>query len=313
MLLDDSAELFHPSEVELGETVQTIFDQVKTVDPARVVFDSLSELRLLAGTSLRYRRQMMTLKRFFSGRQCTVLLLDDRSATDQELQLQSIADGVVKLEQLHPEYGAERRRLKVVKYRAKTYRGGYHDFAIRRGGLDVFERLVAAEHELSNGPSSRVLSTGIAAIDSLLGGGIASASSTLVSGPSGCGKSSLAAQIVVSAAEQGVPGAMFVFDESPHLLLMRASGMGIDLAKHVESGLVSLRSVDPAELSSTVRGASFPSLSTTSLHAVVCVRSLSSSWPYEVGPCYCCRDRLRTRTPFGPGIRSIASGVTIGW
>jgi circadian clock protein KaiC len=241
--------LFHPSEIELVESVQRILAEVEAVDPQRVVFDSLSELRLIAGSSLRYRRQVLTLKRFFSGRQCTVLFLDDLTSTERDLQLQSIADGVVKLEQLHPEYGAERRRLKVIKYRGKDYHGGYHDFAIRRGGIDVFERLVALEYPNGNERAQRPLSTGISAIDVLMGGGIERASSTLISGASGCGKSSLATQIVASAAAQGIAGAIFVFDENPHLLLTRASGMGIDLARHLESGMVSLRSVDPAELS----------------------------------------------------------------
>jgi circadian clock protein KaiC len=192
---------------------------------------------------------VLTLKRFFSGRQCTVLFLDDLTAADQDLQLQSIADGVVKLEQLHPEYGAERRRLKIIKYRGKEYHGGYHDFAIRRGGIDVFERLVALEHSNGSEATQRALSTGIPAIDALMGGGIERGSSTLISGASGCGKSSLAMQIVASAAKEGIPGSIFVFDESPRLLLTRALGMGIDLGRHLESGMVTLRSIDPAELS----------------------------------------------------------------
>jgi len=241
--------LFHPSEVELVETVQKILAEVEAFDPRRVVFDSLSELRLLAGSSLRYRRQVLNLKRFFAARECTVLFLDDLSSREEDLQLQSIADGVLRLEQLHPEYGAERRRLKIVKYRGKQYRGGYHDFSIRGGGLDVFERIASAGYVDGNGKTNQVLSTGIDTIDSLLGGGIARGSSTLLSGPSGCGKSSLAAQIVAAAAQRGIPGSMFLFDENPHLLLARAAGMGIDLKKHLDSGVVSLLSVDPAELS----------------------------------------------------------------
>ena len=246
---DHQYTLFHPSEVELGETIRVILGEVEATNPARVVFDALSELRLLAGSPLRYRRQLLVLKRFFASRECTVLFLDDRPLNDPDAQLQGIADGVLNLEQLHPQYGAERRRLKIVKYRGKEYRGGYHDFAIRRGGLDVFERFLDGENGDGNGIPFQALSTGIPGIDSLLGGGIARGSSTLISGASGCGKSSFAAQVVVSAAERGIPGAMFVFDESPHLLMARASGMGIDLRKHVDAGIVSLRSVDPAELS----------------------------------------------------------------
>ena len=138
--------MFHPSEVELASTTQLILADVERLKPARVVFDSLSELRLLAGTALRYRRQILALKQFFATRDCTVVLLDDMTATDHDLQMQSIAHGVVRLEQLQPDYGAERRRLRVVKYRGVKFRGGYHDYVIHPGGLQVFPRLVAAEH-----------------------------------------------------------------------------------------------------------------------------------------------------------------------
>src|SRR5262249_19256822 len=159
-----------PSEIELGETIRAILAEVESRRPARAVFDSLSELRLLAGNPLRYRRQILALKQFFAGRHCTVLLLDDMTSTDHDLQLQSIAHGVVLLEQLNPDYGAERRRLRVEKYRGVKYRGGYHDYVIRRGGLQVFPRLVASEHRAP--PSMEKLPSGISELDSLLGGGI---------------------------------------------------------------------------------------------------------------------------------------------
>ena len=244
---DDQYTMFHPSEVELSETTKAILTDVERVKPARVVFDSLSELRLLAGNPLRYRRQILALKQFFAGRSCTVLLLDDLTGTHHDLQVQSIAHGVVRLEQLNPEYGAERRRLIVVKYRGVGFRGGFHDYIIRRGGLDVFPRIVAGEHRLA--PVAEKLASGIAELDTLLGGGLEHGTSTLIVGAAGSGKSSLAAQFVASAAEKGQNAAMFIFDESLNTLLTRTAGLGIDLRKHVEVGRVTIKQVDPAELS----------------------------------------------------------------
>ena len=244
---DQQYTMFHPSEVELSETVQAVLDEVDSVRPARLVFDSLSELRLLAANPLRYRRQVLALKTFFSERDCTVLLLDDRSYDDRELQVQTIAHGVITLEQRHPEYGVERRRLRIMKYRGVKFHGGYHDLVIRRGGLDVFPRLVAAEHR---GRSSReLLKSGIGELDALLGGGIERGTSTLIGGAPGTGKSSLAAQFAVAAAERGEGAALFIFDESADTLVARMEGLGIGLRRHVESGRVQLQEVDPAELS----------------------------------------------------------------
>jgi circadian clock protein KaiC len=244
---DDQYTVFHPSEIELTETTKLVLQDVERIKPSRVVFDSLSELRLLAANPLRYRRQILALKQFFSGRNCTVLLLDDLTATDRDLQVQSIAHGVIALEQLVPEYGAERRRLRVVKFRGKVFKGGYHDYSLRTGGLEVFPRLVAAEHrkELSR----ERMSGGIAELDTLLGGGLERGTSTLVVGAPGTGKSSLAAQFVAAAAARGQKGAMFIFDESVDTLLSRTEGIGIDLGKHVESGMVTVTAIDPAELS----------------------------------------------------------------
>jgi circadian clock protein KaiC len=244
---EDQYTMFHPSEVELSETTKTLLQDVERIKPARLVFDSLSELRLLAGSALRYRRQILALKQFFGGRNCTVLLLDDLTSTDRDLQVQSIAHGVVRLEQMYPEYGAERRRLIVLKYRGTSFRGGYHDFVIKRGGLQIFPRLIASEHR--QGVLHERLGTGIAELDLLLGGGIELGTSTLIVGGAGTGKSSLAAQFVATAAADGRRGAFFIFDESLNTLLTRTDGLGIDLRRHVESGRVTFQQIDPAELS----------------------------------------------------------------
>ena len=244
---DSQYTIFHPSEVELTETTKQVLAEVERIKPHRVVFDSLSELRLLAQNPLRYRRQILALKQFFIGRQCTVLLLDDKTSEVGDLQLQSIAHGVISLEQLSPQFGAERRRLRIVKLRGSRYRGGYHDFTIVRGGLGVFPRLVAAEHH-SAFPREHVKS-GLSALDTLLGGGLDRGTSTLLMGPAGSGKSSLALQYAIAAARRGERSALFIFDESLGTLLARASGLGFDLETHLNSGLVTVRQVDPAELS----------------------------------------------------------------
>jgi circadian clock protein KaiC len=238
--------MFYPSEVEMNEMTKAILEKVEQTRPTRVVVDSLSELRLLAENTLRYRRQILALKQYFAGRQCTIVFLDDLTEPSYDLQIQSIAHGVISLEHLSPEYGSERRRLRVVKYRGAQFRGGYHDYAIRRGGLDVFPRLIAAEHRR---PGKRLrISSGIAELDALLGGGIEQGTSALIAGPPGTGKSSLAAQFVVAAAENGQHSTMFIFDENIHTLVTRTASLGIDLQKHVDAGLVTLQQVDPAEL-----------------------------------------------------------------
>ena len=244
---DDQYTVFHPSEVELTETTKQILQDVETLKPSRVVFDSLSELRLLAGNPLRYRRQILALKQFFAGRKCTVMLLDDLTATDRDLQVQSISHGVLTLEQLVPQYGSDRRRLRVVKFRGKVFRGGYHDYAIRTGGLEVFPRVVAAEHR-GKSPNER-LSGGIPELDTLLGGGLERGTSTLLVGAPGTGKSSLAAQFVSAAASRGQKSAMFIFDEASKTLEARTAGLGIKFAEYVDAGLIKVKSIDPAELS----------------------------------------------------------------
>jgi len=238
--------MFHPSELELASTTQLILEDVERIKPTRVVFDSLSELRLLAGTALHYRRQILALKQYFATRDCTVILLDDMTASDHDLQMQSIAHGVVSLEQLNPDYGSERRRLRIVKYRGVKFRGGYHDYVIDRGGLQVFPRLVAAEHRQAR--TRRKLKSDITELDALLGGGIEEGTSTLIIGAAGTGKSTIAAKFASAAADRGERAALFVFDESPSTLLSRCDELNIGIRPHVDSGLITLQQVDPAEL-----------------------------------------------------------------
>jgi len=247
--LDSEAQvtMYSQSEVELAAMIEKILEAVSNVNPQRVVFDSLSELRLLAQSSLRYRRQILALKSFFAGRQCTVLLLDDHTSEASDLQLQSIAHGVISLEQNAPLYGAARRRLRVVKLRGSDFRGGYHDFSIKKGGLVVYPRLVAAEHSkpFTRGP----IKSGIRALDDLLGGGPERGTSTLVMGPAGTGKSTLAIQYAVAAAERGDHASIFAFDESLQTLEARTKALGIKFTEGHKAGQISLRQVDPAELS----------------------------------------------------------------
>ncbi len=244
---EEQYTIFHPSEVELHQTTQVILSEVERIRPSRVVFDSLAEIRLVAGSALHYRRQIMALKRYFAGRCCTVLLLDDLTATERDFQLQSIAHAVLSMDQLNPEYGSERRRMRVIKYRGTGFRGGYHDYTIRRGGLDVFPRLVAAEHRKA--VVGHRVPTGVPKLDTLLGGGIEQGTSTLIVGPPGTGKSSLAAKFVAAATESGRHAAMFIFDEGIHTLLDRSASLGADLRKQVDAGRLTIQPVDPAELS----------------------------------------------------------------
>ena len=244
---DEQYTMFHPSEIELSETTQRILEDVQALSPRRIVFDSLSELRLLSGGSLRYRRQILALKQFFSGRQCTVLLLDDMATTHRDQQVQSIAHAVLRLEQTHSDYGAVRRRLVVVKFRGKDFRGGYHDYRIVRGGLQVFPRLVAAEHV--NPVKQDKLPSGIESLDRLMGGGLERGTSTLFVGAPGTGKSTVAVQFAIAAAERGETSAVFLFDESINTLRTRCASMGMDIERWIEAGRVHLRQVDPGEMS----------------------------------------------------------------
>lgn len=245
LLKESQNTLFHPSEVELNRTTKRLLDEVEKIKPHRMVIDSLSELQLLSETALRYRRQMLGLKQYFSGRNITVLLLDDRTR-EPDLQIQSIAHGVLGLEKIPLDYGVERRRLKVVKMRGLKFRGGYHDFVIERGGLSVFPRLVAAEHhvEFKRG----AVSSGLPPLDSLLGGGLDRGTSSLFMGPAGSGKSTLAMKFANALAEAGEKSLVFSFDESVGTLIARAGEIGMDLRRHLESKTIQVQQVDPAEL-----------------------------------------------------------------
>jgi circadian clock protein KaiC len=239
--------LLYSSDLELGETTTKIFEVAEREKPDRLVLDSLSEIRLLAQSSLRYRRQVLTIKHYFARLGTTVLLLDDLTSEAYDKTVHSLAHGVIRLEEVTPSYGAERRRLRVVKYRGQKYRGGYHDFTISTGGLKVFPRLIAAEHRMR--ASRHQLSSGIAAFDALLGGGVDSGSSTLILGPAGTGKSLIAVTFAMAAIARGETAAIFVFDEELGLLLDRMKGLNIDLEGPRARGDLLIEQIDAAELS----------------------------------------------------------------
>jgi circadian clock protein KaiC len=248
-LLDEKQQqsLLYSSDLELGETTQRIFDAVERVKPSRVIIDSLSEIRLLAQSSLRYRRQILALKHYFAQRDATVMLLDDMTADVDDKTVHSLAHGVVRMEELVPDFGAERRRLRIMKYRGQRFRGGYHDFTIQTGGVQVFPRLVAAEYRKQ--VISSVQTSGIAELDKLLGGGIESGSSTLIIGPAGTGKSLIAMTMAVAAVKRGERAALLIFDEELGLLLTRYKGMGINLEAMRDDGRLFIEQVDAAEVS----------------------------------------------------------------
>lgn len=248
-LLDSEQQqsLLYSSDLELGETTKQIFEAVDRVKPHRVVLDSLSEIRLLAQSSLRYRRQILAIKHYFSKFDTTVMLLDDLTADVADKTVHSVAHAVFRLEELAPAYGAERRRVRVIKYRGTKFRGGYHDATITKGGLNVFPRLVASEHRTNLKRIS--FSSGITGFDQLLGGGVETGSSTLVLGPSGTGKSLIAIVFAVAAVTRGEKAALFVFDEELGLLFARMKGVGIDLEALRDAGSLTIEQVDAAELS----------------------------------------------------------------
>lgn len=244
---EQNQTLLYSSDLELGEATRQIFEVVERVRPSRVVIDSLSEIRLLAQSSLRYRRQILAIKHYFARYEATVVLLDDLTTEAHDKTVHSVAHGVIRLDELTPNYGAERRRLKVMKYRGQKYRGGFHDFIITQGGLNVFPRLVAAEHRQRYTPLQS--SSGIQELDALLGGGVDSGSSTLILGPAGTGKSLMAIVLAVQAVARGERAALFIFDEEQGLLVERMRNMGIDLASLQDSGNLLIEQVDAAELS----------------------------------------------------------------
>ncbi len=245
---DADTTFFSPSEVELNRTTRILLDQIEAVNPARVVFDSLSEVRLMSETALRYRRQILHLKQFFAGRNCTVILLDDNSASGEvDDQVESLAHGVVVLTKTSPDYGVSRRQIVIKKIRGVRFREGNHDLLMVTGGLVVFPRLIAAEHHREFPRES--VPSGIDGLDRLLGGGIDRGTSTIFMGPAGTGKSSLAMRFALSAAERGEHVLFFAFDETTQTLLSRAEKLGFDVGPHLASGLIKVQQIDPAEVS----------------------------------------------------------------
>jgi circadian clock protein KaiC len=242
----DTYTLYHPAEIELGEMMQNVLEMTERTQPARVVFDSLSEIRLLARDSLRYRRQVLAIKEFFSGRACTVLLLDDKTSGDHDLQLQSISHGVIELEQQTSDFGRSRRRVRVVKLRGVAAVDGYHDFRINAGGLEVYPQLVPPHG--ARGPAGAPVASGIAALDAILGGGLTWGTCTLFIGPAGVGKSTLASQYVAATIPQG-GAAIYLFDERIETFLRRCDALGMDMSGHLSSGAVTIEQVEPGELS----------------------------------------------------------------
>jgi circadian clock protein KaiC len=244
---EQQQSLLYSSDLELGETTKMIFEAFERLKPSRVVLDSLSEIRLLAQSSLRYRRQILALKHFFARTGATVLLIDDMTSDSLDKTVHSVVHGVIHLEQLAPSYGSERRRLRITKYRGQAYRGGYHDFIIKTGGVAVFPRLRAVEHRTKF--ERTTIKSGIAELDALLGGGIDRGSSTLLLGPAGTGKSLFALQFVVSAVKRGERAALFIFDEELGLLFERTKALGFDLEDYQRDGLIHIEQLDAAELS----------------------------------------------------------------
>ncbi len=239
--------MFNPSEVELGEATQRILEAIERVRPQRVAIDSLAEIRLLAGSTLRFRRQVLALKHFFNGRGITVLLLDEGPSNEAELHVHTIVHGAIVLEHMRTEYGGDRRRLRVTKFRGRRYVGGFHDYVIETGGVRVFPRLVAAQHRRDG--TNEPMPSGLPSLDALLGGGLDRGTSTLLVGAAGTGKSSLAGHFVVNAAARGERAVRFLFDESIRTMLTRARGLGSTLERYIADGGVTVQSVDPAELS----------------------------------------------------------------
>ncbi len=244
---DQQYTVFHPSEVELATTVQKLTGLIEIEKPARLVIDSLSELRLLAADTMRYRRQLLALKQFFAGRDTTVLLLDDRSAEGSDMQLQSIAHGVLRLNKVPRSYGVTRRQVEILKLRGSSFREGFHDYTIETGGVRIYPRLIANEHNGSF-PEDRVKS-GIASLDDMFGGGILRGSATLVVGPTGVGKSTLAMQFACAASERGDRAIIYAFDEVLRTAQERAESLGLPVRQRIAEGSLAMSQIDPAELS----------------------------------------------------------------
>ena len=238
---------FRPSEVDLERTTKVMLAEIERANPSRVVFDSLSEMRLLSETSLRYRRQILAFKRFFNERNATVLFLDDCTAEKHDLQIESMAHGVISLHRYTSEYGAVRRQVIIEKIRGAKFREGRHDLILDTGGMVVFPRLMAAEHHAAF--ERKPFPLGIPEIDTMLGGGLDRGTSSMFMGAPGTGKSTLAMKYAHTAAERGEKCQIFVFDETVGILLDRARRLGMDLEPHVAAGRIKVRQIDPAEIS----------------------------------------------------------------
>jgi circadian clock protein KaiC len=245
-----AVSVFHPADTELSDIMKIVRAETERVNPACVVFDGLSELRLLAGDALRCRRQLLSLKEFFAERYVTVLLLDDRSASFGDLQPESLVGGNIKLERHMPIYGRARRRLFVTKVRGAHFREGYHDYEIHTGGVLVHPRLVAGEHQ--GDFDSELYKSGVANLDEMLNGGLAAGSTTLLLGPAGAGKSTISVQFVVNALERGKKAAIYVFDEVKHILIERSEKLCFSkpggFRSYEREGRLHAQQVDPAEM-----------------------------------------------------------------
>jgi circadian clock protein KaiC len=240
--------VFQPSDVELGETTQTILTQIEAVRPTVLVFDGLSEVRLLARDALRYRRQMLALKQYCTEHGITALALDDRASAIQDLQPESLVSGNISMEQSSPDYGVTRRRLRVTKYRGSAFEAGYHDYAVEHGGIVVYPRLVAREHVRPT--QIEHASSGVGGLDEMLHGGLDRGTTALIMGPAGVGKSTVALQYVGAGLERGEKSVVYTFDETLETLFTRSDKLcKVGLRRYVESGLLSVQQVDPAELS----------------------------------------------------------------
>lgn len=244
---DEMYTVFHPAELELQETMSAVLEAIERSKPSLVVLDSLSEMRLLARDPLRFRRQILALKHFFSGRASTVLLLDDKTAAEGDLQLHSLAHGVILLEHVALEYGAERRRLQVTKLRGLRFLGGYHDFRIRTGGVVVYPRVAPGPNP--GNPEVRLLASGSAPLDHLLGGGVQEGSSMLIIGPAGTGKSVLSTQYACAATARGERVRFYLFDERLNSFLLRSEGIGMELDEPLHDGRLTLHQIEPTEMS----------------------------------------------------------------
>ncbi len=244
---EEQLTMLQASEVELGETTRKVLEAIEQTNPSRLVFDSLSEFRLLAQNPLRHRRQVLALKQVLTVRGCTVIMIDDRTGELVDLQLHSVVHGVISLESRAPTYGQIRRELQVTKFRGSDFISGFHDFVIRRGGVTIYPRLVAADH--GSPFPQEVLLSGVAALDKLMGGGIDRGTSTLLVGPPGSGKSTLALQYAAAAVERGDHAATFVFDETRNALLKRSAGIGLHVKEGTGPGEIKICIIDPAAIS----------------------------------------------------------------